>query len=174
MMKISRETQKNIALCEKIEMYLMLKEQYDSFIKNGRLKVILNSYKNERKLRQIYLAYLYVVIENLEKYEISNKEIKELLSTKYNINNTVICFKTLLKDYRNKTFHNTLKDYYNEEGLYKLDLINCSEEVEKITEILKQILEKNKKEESNGTFIKMITSKYAKKASQIIGGGNNE
>ena len=177
MMKSSSETHKNMELCEKIEMYLMLQEQYYSFIENGRLTIILDSYKSERKLRQIYLAYLYVVLEKLHEYEpyaTFTEQIKALTSKKYNLNNKEITLKILLYNYRNKTFHKTNKDYYNQEGLYTLDLIDCSEEVKNITEILKLILEKIKNEESGKGLIKFFKSEFSKKASQMIGGDINE
>ena len=116
--------EKELALYEKIKMCCMLKEQYDkipekenkfSYEDTDRFSCI-----DKKMARQIYIAYLYVVIEGIEQSGIQIKkqdEFNRLKETKYTINGKRVCLKEILKDYRNKTFHNQKRTYYNHNKL---------------------------------------------------------
>ena len=89
--------------------------------------------------RQIYIAYLYVVINGIEESRIrieKQDEFDTLKEQEYEINDKKICLKEILKDYRNKTFHNQKRTYYNYDKLYNVDLANCIEDINKMVKIL--------------------------------------
>lgn len=96
--------EKELALYEKIKMCCMLKEQYDkipekenkfSYEDTDRFSCI-----DKKMARQIYIAYLYVVIEGIEQSGIQIKkkdEFNRLKETKYTINGKRLCLKEILK-----------------------------------------------------------------------------
>ena len=62
--------EKELALYEKIEMCCMLKEQYDAIPETSNKITYKDTEKftfvNKKMAQQIYISYLYVVIEGLE------------------------------------------------------------------------------------------------------------
>ena len=115
--------------------------------------------------RQIYIAYLYVVIEGIEQSGIQIKkkdEFNRLKETKYTINGKRLCLKEILKDYRNKTFHNQKRTYYNHNKLYNLDLVFCDLEIDKMIEILKYNIKHNIMIEIQSN-INILNSEFMKK-----------
>lgn len=161
--------EKELALYEKIKMCCMLKEQYDkipekenkfSYEDTDRFSCI-----DEKMARQIYIAYLYVVIEGIEQSGIQIKkqdEFNRLKETKYTINGKRVCLKEILKDYRNKTFHNQKRTYYNHNKLYNLDLVCCDLEIDKMIEILKYNIKHNIMIEIQSN-INILNSEFMKK-----------
>lgn len=131
---------KNESLFEKIQLCLMLKEYYDKI--PNELTIYVDSYKNKHMMGQIYFSYIYVVLDNLNSYDFYLKEeINEILQTKYIFNNEEFSLKEILFEYRNKTFHNTQKNYYNNEFLYRIEIIDCIYDINKLVKIFQKILE---------------------------------
>ena len=135
--------EKELALYEKIKMCCMLKEQYDNIPeKTNKISfedLEKKSYIDKKYAKQIYIAYLYVVIEGIEKSRIQiqkQDEFDKLKEKEYDINGKKLCLKEILKDYRNKTFHNQKRTYYNYDKLYNVDLANCIEDINKMVKIL--------------------------------------
>lgn len=135
--------EKELALYEKIKMCCMLKEQYDNIPEKSNKITYEDTDRfsciDKKMARQIYIAYLYVVIDGIEQSGIQIKkqdEFNRLKETKYTINEKRVCLKEILKDYRNKTFHNQKRTYYNYDKLYNVDLVNCIEDINKMAKIL--------------------------------------
>ena len=156
--------EKELALYEKIKMCCMLKEQYDkipekenkfSYEDTDRFSCI-----DKKMARQIY-----IVIEGIEQSGIQIKkkdEFNRLKETKYTINGKRLCLKEILKDYRNKTFHNQKRTYYNHNKLYNLDLVCCDLEIDKMIEILKYNIKHNIMIEIQSN-INILNSEFMKK-----------
>ena len=142
--------EKELALYEKIKMCCMLKEQYDNIPENtnniSTADLEKKSYIDKQYAKQIYIAYLYVVIEGLEESKIKIKkqdEFDTLKKQKYDINGKKLRLKKILKDYRNKTFHNQDITYYNYDKLYNVELANCMKDINKMIKILEYNFELN-------------------------------
>ena len=161
--------EKELALYEKIKMCCMLKEQYDNIPeKTNKItfeELEKKSYIDKQYARQIYIAYLYVVIEGIEKSRIQiqkQDEFDKLKEKEYDINGKKLCLKEILKDYRNKTFHNQKRTYYNHNKLYNLDLVCCDLEIDKMIEILKYNIKHNIMIEIQSN-INILNSEFMKK-----------
>lgn len=135
--------EKELALYEKIKMCCMLKEQYDKIPEKENKFTYEDTDRfsciDKKMARQIYIAYLYVVINGIEESRIrieKQDEFDTLKEQEYEINGKKICLKEILKDYRNKTFHNQKRTYYNYDKLYNVDLANCIEDINKMVKIL--------------------------------------
>lgn len=142
--------EKELALYEKIKMCCMLKEQYDNIPeKTNKISfedLEKKSYIDKQYAKQIYIAYLYVVIEGIEESRIKiekQDEFDTLKEQEYDINGKKLCLKEILRDYRNKTFHNQKRTYYNYEKLYNVDLANCMKDINEMIKILEYNLELN-------------------------------
>ena len=86
----------------------------------------------------------------------------KLKETKYTIDGKRVCLKEILKDYRNKTFHNQKRTYYNHNKLYSLDLMCCDLEINKMIEILKYNIKHNIMIEIQSN-INILNSEFMKK-----------
>lgn len=135
--------EKELALYEKIKMCCMLKEQYDNIPEKTNKISFENlekkSYIDKQYAKQIYIAYLYVVIEGIEESGIQIKkqdEFDRLKGQEYDINGKKLRLEEILKDYRNKTFHNQKRTYYNYDKLYNVELAKCIENINEMIKIL--------------------------------------
>lgn len=138
-----KDITKNEALLEKIELCLMLKEYYDEMPNELTLQV--NSYKRKSRIKQIYFGFINVVLDNLDSYDFSLKgEVNEILKKKYIFGEKEISLKQILKDYRNKTFHNPQTNYYNNECLYRIEIIDCIDDINRLVNIYQRILESSR------------------------------
>ena len=134
-------TDKEIELFERIKMCLMLNELYNRYKDKDYEKNMLETYINSFQLRQIYIAYIHVVIETLNSFRNDNIYNKYLLKLDkildININNNKISI--ILKNFRNKTFHPQQKSFSNTKELFNMSFDNLDEECEKIIVIFKEI-----------------------------------
>ena len=142
--------ERELALYEKIKMCCILKEQYNNIPeKTNKISfedLEKKSYIDKLYSKQIYIAYLYVVIEEIEQSDIQIKkqdEFDRLKEQEYNINGKKLCLEKILKDYRNKTFLNQDKKYFNYDKLYNVDLANSMKDINEVIKILEYNLELN-------------------------------
>ena len=161
--------EKELALYEKIKMCCMLKEQYDKIPEKSNKITYEDTDRfsciDKKMAKQIYIAYLYVVIDGIEKSGIKIKkkdEFNKLINTEYKNNGKKITLKKILYEYRNKTFHNQQKTYYNNDYLYNLDLLCCIPEVDAMIDILRENLQNNIMFEIQSN-INILDSEFMKK-----------
>ena len=161
--------EKELALYEKIKMCCMLKEQYDNIPEKTNKISFENlekkSYIDKQYAKQIYIAYLYVVIEGIEESGIQIKkqdEFDRLKGQEYDINGKKLRLEEILKDYRNKTFHNQKRTYYNYDKLYNVELAKCIENINEMIKILEYNFDLNEFVFGINQSVRQINSNYFK------------
>lgn len=139
--KVSRDVfeDNEIELLERLKMCLMLYELYE---KNKKIDFLCSrkgcdSYISSFQLKQIYIAYMHVVVDMLKK----NFSNKDPYRTYVSNINEILCkgSSKVIKDFRDKTFHFQNKSFSNTKELYNLYLDNTEEDTEKIIKIFKNL-----------------------------------
>lgn len=139
----SKFTDGEIELFERLKMCLMLNELYNKYKEKKFIYKdnTVDSYISNFQLKQISIAYIKVVIDTLRKFEDDCNYKKYILDLnkilKIQINKKSIA--SILKDFRDKTFHPQNKSFSNTRELYSIYFDDLDKRCEEIITILKKI-----------------------------------
>lgn len=149
-----RYSDNEIELFERLKMCLMLNELYE---KNRDVKFMCSregceSFISSFQLKQIYIAYIYVVFDQLNIRFSSNEIYKPYIIRIKKILPLSISKK--LKDFRDKTFHSQNKSFSNTKELYDF-YVDYEKQMTEVTLIYKELFQyflRNSKKMINSTF----------------------